>query len=298
MKKHIITSLLLILITPAFAYAANTTTNQITASGTVKDSETKETLIGANVVALDSANKELKTNNGNLIGDTTDDDGKFKITKQIPTGSKLRISHIGYDTQTVSAGSNLNILMKPSIIALDEVEVVGTQPGKPCTTNGAETATYKKIGNEIKCVASTCKSNFYLVVNANGNSQGWCTAKISCPENKEMKIIDGTKTDRTCVDKIATTPDNEETTIEETVITPDNEEETVITPDNEDGTVATECTPDSTNPECDCPDDKIREVDNTCVDETALYKQAKAEMMNRHTQLTTQTEQLNNSEAQ
>ena len=170
--------------------------------------------------------------------------------------------------------------------------------GDTCSSNGAQTATYKKIGNEIKCVASTCKSNFYLVVNANGNSQGWCTAKISCPENKEMKIIDGTKTDRTCVDKVATTPDNEETTIEETVITPDNEEETVITPDNEDGTVATECTPDSTNPECDCPDDKIREVDNTCVDETALYKQAKAEMMNRHTQLTTQTEQLNNSEAQ
>lgn len=170
--------------------------------------------------------------------------------------------------------------------------------GDTCSSNGAQTATYKKIGNEIKCVASTCKSNFYLVVNANGNSQGWCTAKISCPENKEMKIIDGTKTDRTCVDKVATTPDNEETTIEETVITPDNEEETVITPDNEDGTIATECTPDSTNPECDCPDDKIREVDNTCVDETALYKQAKAEMMNRHTQLTTQTEQLNNSEAQ
>lgn len=170
--------------------------------------------------------------------------------------------------------------------------------GDTCSSNGAQTATYKKIGNEIKCVASTCKSNFYLVVNANGNSQGWCTAKISCPENKEMKIIDGTKTDRTCVDKVATTPDNDETTIEETVITPDNEEETVITPDNEDGTVATECTPDSTNPECDCPDDKIREVDNTCVDETALYKQAKAEMMNRHTQLTTQTEQLNNSEAQ
>ena len=160
--------------------------------------------------------------------------------------------------------------------------------GDTCSSNGAQTATYKKIGNEIKCVASTCKSNFYLVVNANGNSQGWCTAKISCPENKEMKIIDGTKTDRTCVDKVATTPDNDETTIEETV----------ITPDNEDGTIATECTPDSTNPECDCPDDKIREVDNTCVDETALYKQAKAEMMNRHTQLTTQTEQLNNSEAQ
>ena len=292
MKIRFITSLLLILITSAFVGPSNSgatnTTNQITASGTVKDSETKETLIGANIVALDSANKELKTNNGNLIGDSTDDDGKFKITNQIPTGSKLRISYIGYETQTVSAGSNLNILMKPSIIALDEVDVVGTQTGKPCTTNGAETATYKKIGNEIKCVASTCKSNFYLVVNANGNSQGWCTAKISCPENQEMKIIDGTKTDRTCVDKVATTPDNDEKTIEETV----------ITPDNEDGTIATECTPDSTNPECDCPDDKIREVDNTCVDETALYKQAKAEMMNRHTQLTTQTEQLNNSEAQ
>ena len=202
MNKHIITSLLLILITPAFAYAANTTTNQITASGTVKDSGTKEPLIGANVVALDSANKELKTSKGNLIGEATDADGKFKFTKQIPTGSKLRISYVGYDTQTVSAGSNLNILMKPSTIDLAEVEVIG------------------HIGAE-----------------------------------------------------------------------------TVETPD-ENGTVTTECTPDSTNPECDCPDDKIREVDNTCVDETEMFKKAKAEMMNRHTQLTTQTEQLNNSEAQ
>ena len=171
--------------------------------------------------------------------------------------------------------------------------------GDTCTTNGTETATYKEMENGIKCVASTCKSGFYLVVNANGESQGWCTATISCPENQEMKIIDGTKTDRSCVDKVATTTDNNETTIEETVETPDEEEdETVVTPDNEDGTVATECTPDSTNPECDCPDDKIREVDNTCVDETEMFKKAKAEMMNCHTQLTTQTEQLNNSEAQ
>lgn len=54
-------------------------------------------------------------------------------------------------------------------------------------------------GGSITCAATACKNGTYLVVNASGASQGWCTAPIKC-ENGTMRIIDNTKTDRTCVD--------------------------------------------------------------------------------------------------
>lgn len=173
-----------------------------------------------------------------------------------------------------------------------------TEPkvGDTCTTNGTASATYKQIDGKLKCVATACKPNFYLVVNTNGASQGWCTAKINCGDGKEMKIIDNTKTDRTCID--VTTPTDTDETISE-IDSESNEdiiEQTTVLPGNDDDATI-KCTPDSTNPECNCPDDKIREVDNTCVDETALYKQAKSELINQYTQLTTKTNQINNSES-
>lgn len=173
-----------------------------------------------------------------------------------------------------------------------------TEPkvGDTCTTNGTASATYKQINGKLKCVATACKPNFYLVVNTNGASQGWCTAKINCGDGKEMKVIDNTKTDRTCID--VTTPTDTDETISEIDSESDEDiiEQTTVLPGNDDDATI-KCTPDSTNPECNCPDDKIREVDNTCVDETALYKQAKSELINQHTQLTTKTNQINNSES-
>ena len=173
-----------------------------------------------------------------------------------------------------------------------------TEPkvGDTCTTNGTASATYKQINGKLKCVATACKPNFYLVVNTNGASQGWCTAKINCGDGKEMKVIDNTKTDRTCID--VTTPTDTDDTISETDSESDEDiiEQTTVLPGNDDDATI-KCTPDSTNPECNCPDDKIREVNNTCVDETALYKQAKSELINQYTQLTTKTNQINNSES-
>ena len=73
--------------------------------------------------------------------------------------------------------------------------------GDPCESNGAETAEYKNIDNQIKCAATKCKKDYYLVVDDEKKSRGWCLHKNHCKGNKVLNIIDGTKTDQKCIDK-------------------------------------------------------------------------------------------------
>lgn len=54
-------------------------------------------------------------------------------------------------------------------------------------------------GGVCSCGATQCESGYYLVVNASGNSQGWCYTR-RCPSGKHLNIIDGYKTDTKCVD--------------------------------------------------------------------------------------------------
>ena len=84
---------------------------QSTVSGVVKDSA-GEPLIGVNVI-------EKGTTNGTV----TDVDGKF--TLNVAPGKTLLISYIGYKTQEVAAGRNLNIILAEDNAMLDEVVVVG-----------------------------------------------------------------------------------------------------------------------------------------------------------------------------
>ena len=51
------------------------------------------------------------------------------------------------------------------------------------------------------CAATQCESGYYLVVNASGNSQGWCYTR-RCPSGKHLNIIGETKTDTKCVDDL------------------------------------------------------------------------------------------------
>ena len=84
---------------------------QSTVNGVVKDSA-GEPLIGVNVI-------EKGTTNGTV----TDVDGKF--TLNVAQGKTLLISYIGYKTQEVAAGRNLNIILAEDNALLDEVVVVG-----------------------------------------------------------------------------------------------------------------------------------------------------------------------------
>lgn len=83
-------------------------------SGTVVD-QLGESIIGANV-----------TVDGTSNGTITDIDGKFTLSN-VGANAKLKVSYIGYITQTiaVSGKTTLNITLKEDAQALDEVVVVG-----------------------------------------------------------------------------------------------------------------------------------------------------------------------------
>ena len=83
----------------------------IVANGTAKD-VTGEPLIGVSIIQK-----------GSSKGTVTDLDGHFSL--QVPQGSALVISYIGYTTQEVKAGSNLAIVMKENAKQLNEVVVTG-----------------------------------------------------------------------------------------------------------------------------------------------------------------------------
>ena len=90
----------------------------------------------------------------------------------------------------------------------------GEKIGQPCTSQYAKKAVWQKIDKEIKCVAKECNPDRYLVVNSKGESQGYCIAN-TCKAPKTLNIIDGTKTDKRCVDPAAS--EIAEETIEEDV---------------------------------------------------------------------------------
>ncbi|MDR2805886.1 MAG: TonB-dependent receptor [Dysgonamonadaceae bacterium] len=89
---------------PVFAQTVNI-------QGTVTD-ETGESLIGVSVAQVDASN-----------GAITDIDGHFSI--DVPQGSILRFSYIGYETCELPARPGMIIQMKESRKLLDEIVVIG-----------------------------------------------------------------------------------------------------------------------------------------------------------------------------
>ena len=106
-QKIFQTLLLLMLVVPLPAMAADL----ITASGVITD-ETGEPLIGCTV--------QLK---GSQVATVADLDGRFKL--QVPAGSTLTFTFIGYKTQEVKAAANMKIVMKDDTHVLNEVVAVG-----------------------------------------------------------------------------------------------------------------------------------------------------------------------------
>lgn len=92
-------------------------------TGTVVD-ETGEAIIGANVKV-----------EGATVGTITDLDGRF--TLQVPAGSKITVSYIGFVPQTLvpRQGNDFRIVLKEDSKQLDEVVVIGygTQKAKNVT---------------------------------------------------------------------------------------------------------------------------------------------------------------------
>ncbi|MBR5069514.1 MAG: TonB-dependent receptor [Bacteroidales bacterium] len=83
-----------------------------------------EPLIGANVATLDSQ-----------TGTVTDVDGRFSIN--VPDGTPLQVSFIGYVSQQLKAGSNMKIVLKEDYQDLEETVVIGYGAVKKRDLTGA-----------------------------------------------------------------------------------------------------------------------------------------------------------------
>jgi CarboxypepD_reg-like domain/TonB-dependent Receptor Plug Domain len=117
MKSRLILAFLPILLFPAFLFSQTQTVR-----GTVLDKQAETPLIGATIQVLN-----LETS----IGASTDMDGAFAL-KNVPVGRQtLRITYIGYETQTIpnvliNAGKEvlLTLKMEEFFTAMDEVVIV------------------------------------------------------------------------------------------------------------------------------------------------------------------------------
>ena len=99
--------------------------NGITVSGVILD-ENNEPVIGANIVVVGTTN-----------GTITDLNGKW--TLNVPRGSSLSISYIGYLTQTIKPTGSKKIVtvLKPENKALDEIVVIGFGSVKKSNLTGS-----------------------------------------------------------------------------------------------------------------------------------------------------------------
>ena len=119
MKRSLLTALI------AFMAFVCAQAQNITVHGTVYSKTDDEPLIGATVKSeIASAN-----------GAATDFDGQFTIN--VPEGSNLIVSYIGYKTLTVKAAPELTIYLEENVELLDEVVVVGYSAEKKSDLTGS-----------------------------------------------------------------------------------------------------------------------------------------------------------------
>ncbi len=98
-------------VMPNTGYGVAFAQQNSTVKGVVKDAA-GEPIIGASVIVK-----------GQTKGTVTDLDGNFTLSAK--SGSTLVISYIGFSTQEVAAGGNLNITLQEDNAQLDEVVVLG-----------------------------------------------------------------------------------------------------------------------------------------------------------------------------
>lgn len=116
MKKYLLT----LLLTPLMIYAG--TTGKLT--GTVKDGQTGEPLVGANILIV-----------GTDLGAATNVNGNYVILNIPPGNYSVRISFIGYESKIITEvgiivdqTTLLDFSLNPQTITVDEVIVVATTP--------------------------------------------------------------------------------------------------------------------------------------------------------------------------
>ena len=180
MKKTIsIWLLTMLFVLPSFAF---------TATGVVTEKSTGEPIIGASVL-------EKGTTNGTI----TDFDGNFML--EVAEGATLEISYVGYATQTITAGVNMNVLLAEDSELLEEVVVTGYTAQRKADLTGAVTAVSSKDlekqqeNNPMKALQGKVPG---LNIAADGNPSGAATVRIrgvgTLNDNDPLYIIDGVPT--------------------------------------------------------------------------------------------------------
>lgn len=115
---------------------------QVKVSGKVVDTN-NEPLIGVTI-------KETGTNNGVV----SDINGQFSLN--VKEGAKLEVSYIGYTSQTLSTANEkvFHIVLKESVIALDETVVVGYGTQKKASVTGSISSVDDKIFKDKGAVSN------------------------------------------------------------------------------------------------------------------------------------------------
>ena len=118
MKKFIISSLVLLMVTLTMH------AEDILVEGTVVSVQDGEPLIGATVLSLDTKK-----------GTATDIDGNFQIN--VPAGSKIKVSYVGYKDFEGVATPKMEIQLSENSEVLDEVVVVGYSTQRKADLTGS-----------------------------------------------------------------------------------------------------------------------------------------------------------------
>ena len=170
MKKF----LLRLLVLALFAFATPGVWAQVTTSainGTITDPTTKETLIGATIVA-----KHLPT--GTTYGAITNAKGNFSIVGMRPGGPyTLTVTYIGYQPTKIENVSlalgeteTFNIQLKDDTQQLTSVVVTGSKGGKfNAQKTGAGTAFSRKNIERVPTVSRSLMDIAKLTPQSNGN---------------------------------------------------------------------------------------------------------------------------------
>ncbi len=193
-NKHFMFVLMLsLLLLPMAAFA------QTTASGTVVDASTGESIIGANVV-------EKGTTNGTI----TDFDGNFTLT--VKDGSVLEISYMGYKSVEMKAAANMRVQLGEDTELLDEVVVVGYGVVKKNDATGSVTAIKPDDMNKGLTTTATDmlagKVAGVTVTSSDGTPGGGATIRIRggsslSASNDPLIVIDGLAMDNDGIKGVA-----------------------------------------------------------------------------------------------
>ena len=172
---------------------------QITVNGVVKDA-TGEPVIGASVRVV-----------GTQQGTVTDFDGLFTL-EGVPHGAKLQISSIGYDTQEVTAASDVVVTLAESTQMLQNLVVIGYGVVKKNDLTGSVTALKPDAKNKgVVVSAQDMLGGKIAGVNVTSNSGepgGGATIRIRGgsslnASNNPLIVIDGIAMDNNGISGIS-----------------------------------------------------------------------------------------------